>query len=116
MDKYSLPQLKKLVKDHKKSVPMLSSGKASLMMYAIKHKLVGVEEHIEMAKKDLESAESEVKKVLKKKAVKSEEPKKEEEKPKKKMSHNLSEVQRIRKEKGVSLKEAWALYLGGQKK
>jgi len=111
-DKISLSELKKVVKAHKKSVPMLSSGKNTLLAYAAKHQLLDAKEHLnaekvheKLAVKERKIVEKDVKKAVKKlekvevKAVK------------KPMVHNLQEVQKIRKEKGVSLKEAWAIHL-----
>jgi hypothetical protein len=126
--KHSLSELKKMVKEHKKSIPMLSSGKNTLYAYALKHKLMEAEVHLEnekmheklskkerdMAGKDLKEAIAKVEVKHPKKAMKKAEEEKPVEKPK--MKHNLSEVQAIRKEKGVSLKEAWALYMNKQKK
>jgi len=133
--KQSLGELKKIVREHRKSIPMLSSGKSMLLAYAIKHKLLDAEKHIQMeemheveSKKERELAHKDVhdaledlgkkypknKKVLKMPA----EPVKVDhsEMPKKKMVHDLKEVQRIRKEKNVSLKEAWSMYLMNKKK
>jgi len=159
--KYSLPELKKMVIEHKKSIPKISSGKKALFTYALKHKLVDADTHLkneemhealskkerEMAKKDIENAlsmnekvkEAEMKKkpakVKKVEVFEVEKPKPikaiggpmpkskvvkvekmvEEKKPESKMVHNLREVQRIRKEKNVSLKEAWGIYSKSQK-
>ena len=123
--KHSLSELKKIVGEHKKSIPMLNSGKTALMAYAMKHKLLEADKHIqnekmheELSKKERDMAEKDLHKAL---SMVHESPKKKiekikavEEKPKK-MVHNLKEVQAIRKEKGVSLKEAWGIYLKSKK-
>lgn len=159
--KYSLSELKKLVKGHRKSIPMLSSGKNSLLAYALKHNLLEAEQHIkkeemheEQSKKERKTVkkilnniikeEKPIEKVVEKpvevevevkkpkqysKKAKQEEldklspkpiPKeikeKSEPKKEKKMVHDLKEVQRIKKEKNVSLKEAWKEYIETKKK
>ena len=133
--KHSLAELKKMVLEHKKSIPMLSAGKGSLMAYAIKHKLIDAEMHIhkeemheteskkerDMAHKDVHSALEDLgkkypknKKVMKiPEMIPSVDHTKE---PKKKMVHDLKEVQRLKKEINVSLKEAWHMYLSSKKK
>jgi len=122
--KHSLSDLKKIVMEHKKSIPILSSGKNTLFAYAIKHKLIDAETHLhnekihEMAsKKERDLEEKDLHEALEKidKKHKKMRAEKVDKVEKPKMVHNLKEVQKIRKEKGVSLKEAWSIYLNDQK-
>ena len=103
--KVTLTLLKVKIKEFKKSAcPRLSSGKDFLMKFAVEHKLLKhKEEHVETATKAHEAKE-----------VKVEEPKKHKEPMDKKSM--LSEVQKIRKERNVSLKEAWAIHKAEMKK
>jgi hypothetical protein len=136
--KHTLSELKKMVKEHKKSVPMLSSGKNTLFAYALKHQLIEADKHLhseaeheKLSKKERDLAETGIRNVVNKLDSKVEMPKaapkpramKKVEQvtmpkdvPKPKVVHNLKEVQALRKEKGVSLKDAWAMYLNKQKK
>ena len=140
--KYSTSQLKALIKTEKDSMPKLNASKMEMMMYCMNKKLIMVEEHIKDAekhihmeevhemesKKERELAHKDVHKAmedLSKKYPKNKKvmklPEHVEEKdhtkePRKQMGHDLKEVQRIRKEKGVSLKEAWGMYLSSKKK
>lgn len=121
--------------DHKKDMPKASAGKMELMAYALKHKLLNAEKHIHMeelheteSKKERDLAHKDVHSVLEdlgkkypknKKVMKLPEHVEEKDhtkEPRKQMGHDLKEVQRIRKEKNVSLKEAWSMYLSSKKK
>ena len=135
--KNSLFDLKTIVTEYKRRIPKSNASKAELYKFAsdqnlikkdlsepqapIKKKLKKVQEVIDdepKLNKLMEEHEEEVEKKVKKVDKKVQKVQKEvvehkKESPKKhNKSSALSSVQAIRKEKGISLKEAWALFRG----
>jgi hypothetical protein len=132
--KNSLFDLKTIVTEYKSRIPKSNASKAELYKFAseqnlikkdlaheapIKKKLKKVQEVIDdepklnkLMEEHEQEVEKEVKKVEKKvKKVQKEIVQHKEESPKKeKKKSALSSVQAIRKEKGISLKEAWEIY------
>jgi hypothetical protein len=134
--KKSLSELKKVVQEHKRNLPKLNSGKSALYKFASDRGLLGdVETMVEkplkrsIIEKKVEVAVEEVKPKTKK--VKEDkpyihpgvlypEPKKtkvekvvkevKDEVVKKPKAISLSAVQAIKKDRNVSLKEAWAIF------
>lgn len=115
MEKINLAELKKLIKHFKAhECPRLGQKKEVLMKFAVEHKLIGHREEakeiaVEKHKNEVVKTEvpAKAKKVIKiKKEAVVVEPVKS---SKDKSRERLQMVQKIRKEKGVSLKEAWAM-------